>query len=67
MPENETIATLDELHQRTRGISKGFVTAVDYFISSCDYPWDTLPPVVVARVAFDNFLVSMDVIKKCPT
>ncbi|KAK3085732.1 hypothetical protein FSP39_007925 [Pinctada imbricata] len=31
--------------------------AIDYFISSDNYPWDRIPDVVVGRPAFDNWIV----------
>ncbi|ELU15558.1 hypothetical protein CAPTEDRAFT_189422 [Capitella teleta] len=58
LPPNTSIDSIHQLIDEAKKGSRGFVVAIDYFITRSDFPWKDIPPVVVGRRAYDNYLVA---------
>ena len=58
----QIIPDLDNLRLlATKKGTDGWVAAVDYFITTRDgFPWASVPKVVVGRVGYDNWMVSIN-------
>lgn len=53
------INSLNQILNLSKGIEPAFVTFIDYVISSRGgFPWETMPPLVIGRRAYDNYIVS---------
>ena len=67
MLKGETISTVGDVTRRKNKTSRFQTFAIDYFISPRNkYNWTVIPPVVVGRNAYDNFMIAHSIAQSIP-